>query len=205
MGKDVADMDPEDLPEVRAFQDDYTRDFMASTEPVEEGYYEFESKTDGYTMKYPENATMDKLFYERNKNTFEHLQFGEDSDTSSIPYYVETTYDHFYEGKKSKRLLNLLSKSINYEGDYEEFEHGDNTIYFATLDYTTEDNQTTWYRFFGLIKSNSSNQSLRYIFNVQCKNQSQNYSYDLKAIEQKVKSLMKSVEFNDVELEGGEG
>jgi len=34
MEKDVADMDPKDLPDVSAFQDDFTREFMASTEPV---------------------------------------------------------------------------------------------------------------------------------------------------------------------------
>ncbi|MBU5465517.1 hypothetical protein KQI49_01575 [Virgibacillus sp. MSJ-26] len=54
------------------------------------------------------------------------------------------------------------------------------------------------------MKSNSSNQSLEYIYNVQCENQPDNCSYDLETIEQKVKDIMKSVEFKDMELEGGE-
>src|SRR5699024_4152405 len=81
--KDISNMDPKDLPDVTAFQDDFTREFMTSTEDVEEGYYLFESKTGGYTMWYPEEATMDKHLYERKKKHFERLQFAEDNDTNS--------------------------------------------------------------------------------------------------------------------------
>ncbi|MDL4840514.1 hypothetical protein QQS35_08660, partial [Aquibacillus sp. LR5S19] len=47
------------LPETKAFQDEFTREFMDSTEEVKDGYYLFRSKTDGYTMLFPENAEMD--------------------------------------------------------------------------------------------------------------------------------------------------
>ena|SRR5699024_6967109 len=200
--KDISKMDPKDLPEVTAFQDEFTREFMTSTEEVEEGYYLFESKTGGYTMWYPEEATMDKHFYERKKKHFERLQFAEDNDTNSTPYYVVATYDHSQSTQDVDILLHLLSSSINYEGDYEKLEHQGYTIYFATSEYTTKDKRTTWYRFFGLIKD--KNQSLEYTYNVQCKDQPENCSYDLEAIEQRVKDIMKSVEFKDVELEEGQ-
>jgi len=205
MGKDLADMDPKDLPNETAFQDDFTREFMASIEPVEDGYYEFESKTGGYTMKYPENALMNKGFYERKMNTFERLRYAENKDEDDIPYYVIATYDHSHSSQDIDSLLYLLSSSVKYDGDFEEFEHQDNTIFFATKEKTTKSKKTTWYKFFGLVKSNNSNQSLEYIYNVQCENQPGNCSYDLETIEQKVKDIMKSVEFKDMELEGEEG
>ncbi|MBU5465518.1 hypothetical protein KQI49_01580 [Virgibacillus sp. MSJ-26] len=206
MEKDVADMDPKDLPDVTAFQDDFTREFMASKEPVEEGYYEFESKTGGYTMKFPENARLSKRFYERNKRTFERLRYAENENELSSSYAVISTYNHFQKARETERLLYLLSSSVNYEGDYEKLDHLDNTIYFATLEETVkvEDKKATWYNFFGLIKSKKSNQSLRYIISIKCDKPNENCSYDLDAIEHKVKSLMKSVEFNDVEIEKGE-
>src|SRR5699024_9382283 len=134
MEKNVADMDPKDLPDVSAFQDDFTREFMTSTEPVEDGYYEFESKTGGYTMNFPENALMSKGYYERKKDTFERFSFGEEinQENSNIPYYVIATYDNFHKEKDSSRLLNLLSRAVNFEGEYEEFTHENNTIFFAT-------------------------------------------------------------------------
>jgi len=205
MEKDVADMDPKDLPNVTAFQDDFTREFMASTEPVEDGYYEFESKTDGYTIKYPENALMSKGFYERTKNTFETLRYAEDPDNDGVSYNVVATYDHSHSTQDIDSLLYLLSSSVSYEGDFEKFEHQDKTIYYANLERTTKSKPSTWYKYFGLIKSKNSNQSLEYIYSVKCEEPEGDCSYDLDAIEHRVKSLMKSVEFNDVELEGGEG
>src|SRR5699024_2142145 len=86
MEKDVAEMDPKDLPDVRAFQDDFTREFMTSIEPVEDGYYEFESKTGGYTMKFPENASIDKGYYERKKDTFELLSYAEKTSENHVSY-----------------------------------------------------------------------------------------------------------------------
>ena len=203
--KDISEMDPKDLPNVTAFQDDFTREFMTSTEEVDDGYYLFESKTGGYTMWYPEDAVMNKGYFERTKDTYERVSFGREAnkDKSNIPYYVVATYDHFHKGKESERLLNLLSKYVNYDGEYEEFTHNTNTIFLAKSKSTTRNQKVTWYEFFGLVKANSSNQSLRYIYSVECKKQSDDCSYDFDAIEQKVREIMKSVEFKDVELEEG--
>src|SRR5699024_11172913 len=123
MEKDVAEMDPKDLPDVRAFQDDFTREFMTSIEPVEDGYYEFESKTGGYTMKFPENATMSNKYYERKQKNFERLRYAENESKTSNAYVAIVTYDHFSEERETKRSLNLLSKSENYNGDYKEFKN----------------------------------------------------------------------------------
>src|SRR5699024_9909010 len=183
--KDISKMNPEDLPDVTAFQDDFTREFMTSTEEVEDGYYLFESKTGGYTMWYPEDAIMNKGYYERTKDTFERVSFGVEAN------------------KDKDSLLYLLSSTVDYKGDYDKFEHQDNSIFFATSESTTRSKKTTWYEFFGLIKSKNTNQSLRYIYSVKCEGKTKNCSYDLESIEQKVKDIMKSVKFKDVELEEG--
>ena len=117
---------------------------------------------------------------------------------------MDITYNHFHEDKDSSRLLNLLSRAENYEGEYEESEHKGNTIFFAKSKTTTPTNKTTWYVFFGLVDSNNSNQSLRYSYNVKCEELDGDCSYDFDAIEQEVKDIMKSVKFKDVELEEGE-
>src|SRR5699024_4196167 len=115
--KDISEMDTKDLTNVTDFQDDFTREFMKSTEEVDDGYYLFESKTGGYTMWYPEDAVMNKGYFERTKDTYERVSFGTEAnkDKSNIPYSVVATYDHFHKGKESERLLNLLSKYVNYD------------------------------------------------------------------------------------------
>lgn len=50
------DMDTKDLPQVTAFQDEATREYMVSTEEVEPGYYLLESKTKRLRMLFPDKG-----------------------------------------------------------------------------------------------------------------------------------------------------
>ncbi|UOQ83606.1 hypothetical protein [Gracilibacillus salinarum] len=58
-----SEMNATDLPDVPAFQDEFTRGFMESTEPTEEGYYSFVSKTGAYQMNFPEDMTISEKSY----------------------------------------------------------------------------------------------------------------------------------------------
>src|SRR5690625_6772365 len=73
--KDISEMDPAELPDVIAFQDDFTREFMSSLDEVEDGYYLFESKTGGYPMMYQENAKMNQTYYQKYEDTLETIHF----------------------------------------------------------------------------------------------------------------------------------
>src|SRR5699024_9304378 len=70
--EEIMETKPSQLPKVAAFEDDYTRQYMYSTEEVEEGYYLFESLTKNYTMKFPESGYV--LQNLKNKDeTWEHI------------------------------------------------------------------------------------------------------------------------------------
>src|SRR5690625_781408 len=81
----LQDADPKDLPDTIAMQDEFTREFMASAEEEEEGYYLFESKTGGYTMLYSVNSKLDDIYYEKRHDSFETLHFGEGKEVSEVP------------------------------------------------------------------------------------------------------------------------
>ena len=109
--KDISEMDPAELPDVIAFQDDFTREFMSSLDEVEDGYYLFESKTGGYTMMYPENAIMDQLYYQMPGEHYEAIQFAEED------YYVRSTYNAGTSANDPNSLQVVLSSHVGYEGD----------------------------------------------------------------------------------------
>src|SRR5690625_3379955 len=90
--QDLQDADPKDLPDTIAMQDDFTREFMASAEEEEEGYYLFESKTGGYTMLYPVNSKLDDIYYEKVNDSYEALHFGESKESSNVAYVIRSAY-----------------------------------------------------------------------------------------------------------------
>jgi hypothetical protein len=185
-------MDPAELPDVIAFQDDFTREFMGSLEEVEDGYYLFESKTGGYTMVYPENAKMDQLYYEMPDDYFEDIQFGEGEETSDHHFGVRATYNEGDSASEFKRLQGVFEARTSYDGDYETIEYDDKTIHFATSEYEDQSGETITYNFLGIIMSNHSDQSV-----------SMNYMTDkdsvtdmnLDVIQERVMKIMKSIKF----------
>lgn len=68
-----SEMDPNDLPDVPAFQDEYTRDYLNSTDPVREGFYPFESGTKSFTLDFPEDMVVDESSNIAPENRFESL------------------------------------------------------------------------------------------------------------------------------------
>ncbi|WP_054950775.1 hypothetical protein [Numidum massiliense] len=84
----------EQLPQVTAFQDEFTRKFMDSTKPVQEGYYLFRSGVNGYTMLFPENAKITDLAYSAPGSHFETMSFGGDygkAEKNEV-YYAKVQY-----------------------------------------------------------------------------------------------------------------
>lgn len=132
--QELDEIDPKELPDTVALQDDFTREFIVSPEEVEEVYYLFESKTGGYTMWYPKNAKLSQTYYQKKKDYFEALHVGGYNDqTTGDSFYIRATYGDSKDTKDTDIYLYLLSSSIHYDGEYEKVETDDKIIYFATM------------------------------------------------------------------------
>src|SRR5690625_2476290 len=193
--QDLQDADPKDLPDTIAMQDEFTREFMASAEEEEEGYYLFESKTGGYTMLYPVNSKQSRTYYEKANDLFETLHFGESKKSSDLAYAIRSTYNQGKDTNDIELYLTLLSDSIDYDGEYEEIELDDKVIYFARKSEKVNSNVNNAFDFFGYIKSKDSNQGVRYVYVVTCFDEGEDCDYDFDAVEDEAKILMKSIEF----------
>ncbi len=191
-------MDPKDLPDVTAFQDEFTREFMTSTNEVSDGYYLFESKTGGYTLPFPGDARIDQMHYEKVKDHYEGIRFVGDSErTTGESYTVYVTYENPTKPDEPDIQLSFVKKAVNYDGEFDKKEHDDVTHYFAQKKYVLSDQKSSMYRFFGAVQSNNSNQYISYTYSVRCPDEQKGCDYDLEAIEQEVEKVMTSVEFNN--------
>ncbi|GIO23942.1 hypothetical protein [Oceanobacillus sp. J11TS1] len=198
--KKVTEMSTEELPDVTAFQDEFTREFMVSTEPAKEGYYLFQSKTGGYTMMYPENAKLDKLYYdmsvgESDSSAYEGIQYGE-SIKEEYQYFVRATYNRGKQANNLEVLKEILKSRTSFDGEYETLDYKDKTINYATAERVTRNEKNKVYRFLGIIQSKSSSQSLSYTYNVIADEEK---NIDLQSIEEDVLAIMESVEFQKLE------
>lgn len=84
----IANRDPETLPNVNAFQDEFTREFMASTVEVEDRFYTFQSKTEKYTMLFPKDAKVSTFYYSKSGDYTESFQYYSEDDAVSGNHYT---------------------------------------------------------------------------------------------------------------------
>src|SRR5690625_5007482 len=125
---------------------------MATAEEEEEGYYLFESKTDGYTMLYPINSKLDDIYYEKVNDSYEALHFGESKESSNVAYVIRSIYKQGENTNNIELYLTLLSDSLDYDGEYEEIELDDKVIYFARKSEKVNSKVNNDFDFFGYIK-----------------------------------------------------
>lgn len=135
MGKDKlpSEMNPKKLPDGRAFEDEFTRQFLQSTEEVLPGYYPFLAKNRKFEMSFPKEGLMDSLNY-RTKPNFEAVSFTdweEEKDSSAmvdIKFY-STFNPGFIEAKQRN-----LSRNIDLPLEFEEVSGDEQTYYIAPFE-----------------------------------------------------------------------
>ncbi|WP_433956844.1 hypothetical protein [Cytobacillus horneckiae] len=182
-------------PETRALQDEFTKEFVTSQEEVQEGYYQFKSRTDGYTMLFPKEGKISKSSFESNKDIFETYTFGENVTEDNLAFYYKIIYDANMLTKEVQPYLNSLSRYAGYEGEYETFEHEGKTYYYAEDITEAEGNKA--YDYFSFIISNESNQAVTFFSSSSCKDFNQSCNPEQSHIKDKFLMMMKSVDFLD--------
>ena len=121
--KDIkpSEMKAEDLPDVRALQDEFTRSFIESTEEVEPGYYSFLSGTKRYRMLFPKEGAIHEGYGVKD-DQFEGFLMStiNDNGTDSqikINYYAYGTKESVDGG------LEMLEGSVEQKLDFEKMTH----------------------------------------------------------------------------------
>lgn len=186
MEKDNVNKDIEELPDVTAFQDEFTREFMTSTIEISDGYYELTSKTNGYTLPFPGDVYIDQMHYEKAKEHFESIKFEGKSEKHTGESY--TGYVMYENPTKPDDLVVKLSSvknALKYDGEFQEEKLDKITHHYAQQKYVLSDKESSVFYFFGVVESNSSNQYISYRYAVRCPDEEKGCDYDLEAIEKK--------------------
>ncbi|XQY93785.1 hypothetical protein ACNRWW_10445 [Metabacillus sp. HB246100] len=189
------EVDSMELPNTKAFQDEFTRSLLDSPEEVEKGYYLFKSDTGGYSMLWPKDAVTDgPPFYQRTGESFEKIQFYERNEKENYDDSFSTTFSTYGEDSLESRL-NILSSGVSYYGEYEEIETDKTLIYYAKKELPLK--YSTAYFYFGYILSKENEKGLEYIYVTQCIDESKrNCNIDTEQEEKRALYYMQSVIFN---------
>ncbi len=158
--KKPSEMSPDELPDVRAFEDEFTRGFLQSTEESKPGYYPFLSGTGKYEMDFPSNGTIDDHGYALKDNDYEGLFIG--VNAGEIHSAIRLNY-YSTDGKGREDLkLDMINDRINQELEYEKLPSENQTLYLSYFE--TE----MYYGYAGFLQNEVENGGIRIIYQTEC-------------------------------------
>ncbi|SHH15366.1 hypothetical protein [Virgibacillus chiguensis] len=198
--KKPSEMNPENLPDVRAFQDEFTRGFLQSTEETRPGYYPFLSGTGKYEMDFPEGGIIGERGYFADDKEYEelsvHILNGVVGGAGiTIFYFSDYTADELDMNLKS------FSSRIGEDINYKKIAGDGLSLYYSNID------KSEFYAYAGYIQNEKAGGALEIIYQIDCrqelkekcnKNEIENEKYVL--------DWLKSVSFIDEDKEvNGDG
>ncbi|MTH55072.1 hypothetical protein GKZ89_16835 [Bacillus mangrovi] len=179
--------------ETPALKDEFTKGYLTSAKEVEKGFYEFKSKTGGYTMLLPVEAVISKDFgNELDEDFYEAILYGAEIDQASID--TQIIYEDKPITKNIKENLELLSSSSGYDGSYSESKEGSKTIYYGKE--TVESEEYTTYQYISYIKENGSDQAISFLYGGSCKTTDESCNAKADEQERTAKKIIHSITFN---------
>lgn len=194
-GKNIkpSEMKAEDLPNVRALQDEFTRSFIESTEEVEPGYYSFLSGTKRYRMLFPKEGAIHQGYGVKD-DQFEGFLMStiNDNGTDSqikINYYAYGTKESVDGG------LEMLEGRVDQKLDFEKVTTENSELYYAPIEFDPD-----IFGIAGLVVSLNDNGVIQIVYDTQCK-KDQNECQKIKEEEvDKMIHWLQSFEFVDKEV-----
>ncbi|WHY23939.1 lipoprotein YvcA [Bacillus velezensis] len=199
------DMDTKDLPQVPAFQDEKTREYMVSTKEEEPGYYLLESKLKGFRMLFPADGEYVPDMSSTGDNE-ETIVFDSFNKKTNIQYDGQLDYhqDKSFANDKDT-MLDIVSGRNGYKGKYGERELSDKMVYSAQKKSVFDDvdgKNNYSYRFFGYVKSTKKDYlGIEYSFRFACYKDEEPCSLKEEEARQKVQKIIDSITFLKVKKE----
>ncbi|WP_366249000.1 hypothetical protein [Terribacillus aidingensis] len=121
---DPSEMDVSELPDLPVFQDEFTRDFIESTEQTHEGYFPFVSGTGAYRMEFPGDMIIGEKSYNigpENRSETIVIQYPTDSINDQNAF-INMRVNYFSTQLSVEKSKEQMATSSNRELEFKKIE-----------------------------------------------------------------------------------
>src|SRR5699024_5068113 len=185
-----AAMNEEDLPDVRAFQDKFTRGFLQSTEETRPGYYPFLSGTELFTMDFPGEGSISEKAYALKENEYEGLSIGVGNENSNITASINITYHSYLTEQSTNYIFGQIQSNIGRELNFEEIKKNEQTLYIAPYENDFDEGEFVTYGYVGYIQNNKDSGGIKFIYTSHCEERCDELKEDdMKSAHDLIKSI----------------
>ncbi|WP_088049475.1 hypothetical protein [Virgibacillus dakarensis] len=157
-----SEMNPEDLPDVRAFHDEFTRGFLQSTEETRPGYYPFLSGTGAYKMDFPAGGVIGERAYAIKEKGYEEypVHIENEDGTGSM---ININYYSYHKTENVDSYLDSLEHRLGENVDFKKINGDSQSVYYTNYE------GDGFYTYAGYVQNKINNGGIKIIYNKDCR------------------------------------
>ncbi|MEI3599646.1 MULTISPECIES: hypothetical protein [unclassified Oceanobacillus] len=159
--KRPSEMNEDELPDGRAFEDEFTRGLLESTEETRSGYYPFLSGTGKYEMDFPLNGMIDGHGYALKEKDYEGIFIG--IDEGKLKSSIRLNYDSLDETGREGTILNIINERVGQELEYEKLPSENQTLYLSYFE-----REGPYHGYAGFLQNEVENGGIEIIYQTEC-------------------------------------
>lgn len=188
-----SEMSKKDVPNVRALQDEFTRNFIQSTEEVEKGYYLFLSGTKQYSMLFPKEGAIHPG-YSVKDNQYEGFLMSDINENGTdsqikVNYYANESMENV------KEVLEILKGRVDQPLNFEKITTENSEIHYAQFEFDPD-----VFGLAALIVNLNGDGSVQIVYDTQCtENKSECQAVKTEETDKMIKWIQ-SIKFVDKEV-----
>ncbi|HLR63332.1 MAG TPA: hypothetical protein VK097_12955 [Lentibacillus sp.] len=185
--KKPSEMNPEDLPDVRAFSDEFTLDFLQSTEETRDGYYPFLSGTGNYKVDFPAEGEIDERMYSIKEKRHEEVPISIKDDTG---FSMQITYYSHHKADQINSYLENFKLLIGYDGDFRKLEKKNQSLYYTGFE------RNGFRSYAGNVQNEKGTGGIEVVYDIDCRDKKEKTCSENKQDdEERVMEWLESVQF----------
>ncbi|WP_078394700.1 hypothetical protein [Shouchella patagoniensis] len=150
----------------QAAEDEFTREFLVSTEEEEEGFYRMRGELGGFEMLIPKDALISDLLHAIENQKGETLIYTMNNDLEKKQHDVQVMYMGQYPEGTEHNYLNVFKREMGFDGDFSYTEINDLEAHYGSLEYV--DDYGPVIKYFGYLFSKEKDQAISFVFGAFC-------------------------------------
>ena len=193
-----SEMDPKDLPDGRAFEDEFTRSLLQSTEEVIPGYYPFLAKNGRWEMAFPENGLTGSQSYISKQNT-ESIVFTDWKEVKDISATIDVKFYSYFKPGDVETKQRSLQSNIKLPLTFKEVDGEGQTYYISSFEKKLdEETDIEKYGYAAYIQNENEAGGIFVIYSLYCHS---DCADTIKEELEEAYDWIKTIQFLDEELE----
>ncbi|WP_054712752.1 hypothetical protein [Bacillus sp. JCM 19041] len=177
-----------------AAEDEFTREFLVSTEEEEEGFYRMRGELGGFEMLMPKDAELGEMFHQTEEDAVERMTYFQNDGENGTNVTTHFYYHNEFSGASRESYLKAFANEMDFGNEFELTELDNKQSYTGETERSINGKRVLVY--IAYIFSSENKEAISIEYNVVCRGNDDACDIDDIKERETFNKIINSIEFS---------